>query len=51
MRPDDSPNACWTSFIGAPMHDLGTLPEKCSTCDAKQRQDAKRDTATKVGQD
>lgn len=38
MRPDASPNACWTSFIGAPMHDLGTLPEKCFTCAAKQRE-------------
>lgn len=43
MRPGDSPNACWTSFTGAPMHDLGTLPGKCLTCDAKQREDgAKR---------
>jgi hypothetical protein len=42
MRPDDSPNACWTSLIGAPMHDLGALPEKCFTCAAKQREDGAR---------
>lgn len=38
MRPDDSPNACWTSFVGAPMHDLGALPEKCFTCAAKTKE-------------
>lgn len=35
--------ACWTSLIGAPTHNLGDLPERCYTCAAHRReQEAKR---------
>lgn len=30
---------CWTSLVGAPTHNLGDLPEKCFTCEAKRRED------------
>lgn len=30
---------CWTSFIGHPTHNLGSQPERCYTCAAKQREE------------
>lgn len=33
-----APETCWTTFIGAPTHNLGELPEKCCTCAAHRKQ-------------
>lgn len=38
MSPVTPKDACWTSFVGAPTHSLGELPERCYTCAAKQRE-------------
>lgn len=37
-----APETCWTTIIGAPTHNLGELPEKCSTCDASRAEDGGR---------
>lgn len=38
-----APETCWTTFIGAPTHRLGELPEKCLTCAAKRAEERARE--------